>query len=86
MSEPEEGTRIDVKKTGTHSMEISVYVGEDLIYRHRIELNPELFDEDEAERIMKMWGELIKMQACSMGLLKKFAERFYRFFFEDEEE
>ena len=82
----EEEIRIDVVKKTTHRMEILVYMGEELIYKHTIELNPEVFDEEDAEKVMKMWSQLIQMQTYAMGMWRTLAEKFYKYFFEEDEE
>jgi len=82
----EEEVRIDVVKKNPYRMEITITRGGDMLYKHTIELNPEIFSEEEAEQIMNMWSKLLQIQVFSTHMLKDLGEKFFRLFFGDEEE
>ncbi len=81
-----EEIRIDVIKKATHQMEILVYSGDDLLLKHTIELNPEIFDEEEAERVMSLWAQLIQMQTHAIGMWRNIAEKLYDYLFSNDDE
>jgi len=78
--------RVDIIKRDTHRMEIVVYMGNTLMYKHTIELNPEVFSEDEAEAIMRMWSQVIQAQMYMMSQGKRLAKEFFRSLFGDDED
>lgn len=67
-------------------MEILVYTGEDVIVKHTVELNPEVFSEEEAEALMRMWAQLIKTQVYMLSVGKDLAEKLFRDLFKDDKE
>ncbi len=78
--------RVDIVKRDSHRMEIAVYMGNKLMYKHTIELNPEVFSEEEAEAVMRMWSQVIQAQIYMMSEGRRFAEKLLRSLFEDEDE
>jgi len=82
----EEGMRVDIVKRDSHRMEIAVYMDDKLMYKHTIELNPEVFSEEEAEAVMRMWSQVIQTQIYMMSEGRRFAEKLLRSLFEDEDE
>jgi len=82
----DEGMRIDVIKRDTHKMEILVYMGEDIIFRHLVELNPEVFSEEEAEALMQMWAQIIKTQIYLLSEGKSLVEKLFKSLFRDDSE
>ena len=79
----EENIRIDVVKKSAFVIEIVIRQGNDVYMRHTIELNPEIFTEEDADRIMEAWAKLIQMQAYAMHTFKGFADNLFRFLFDD---
>ncbi len=79
----EEDIRIDVVKKSPFVMEIRILYGDELFYKHTIELNPEVFSEEDAQRIMEAWAKILQLQAYTMHMWRGLADKFFRTFFDD---
>jgi len=81
-----EEIRIDVIRRDTHRLELRIYSGETLLYTHTIELNPEVFDEEEATQIMNAWAKVLQLQVYSLHSWEKLIGKIMDIFSDEDYE